>query len=903
MPTNFFPPAVNVKQTNLEIGSSVQFSSLFDVLDLDPGATATRYRFRDNSTYAPGGYFVLNNVRQTSGVWIEVDASQIAGLYYRSGLVISAESIGIQAFDGQFWSTASYGDVNTVAANVRQPIVSASNFSVTGFEGLAVDGLVSASDPDGYAITKFRFVDRSTNSTGGFFSFNGIAQTSGVWFEVPAAQLSLLRYIGGQVGESETIGIQAFDGALWSDELNIIATTIPNNSPPVVTAFDAKLKIDTTILATNMFQFSDPDGNSLKKVQFFDTGSLLTGGYFTINGVVQAANTWFEVDFNQLSSVEYHSASQTDFERFRVRAFDGRFWSANTSAKVETIDIPRFDANPETISIRELSITPFADFLVPDNGPAITNIEIIDLNGEAGSADLVLNGNAGTHLEWGELHRLTSAEFADLEILGGFENTATDDPGRKFDAIVYRAYNGFYWSDWQRLEVNTDITAIDALESGGDYAALSGKTVITFTFPEVVPFYYPDDAPERGSNAQELTPTIAAGVRRALAVYEDFLNVDFIEIPSVQGLGAFVFMRNDQSGSSGYAYLPPGPNTPGTSIGIPGDIWLNQNDPNIVEMNAIGFNTVLHEIGHALGLKHPFVDAINPPPGLPGSATPGVADGTDNDRYSIMSYTAVGLEVTTPMLYDLLNLMNWYGGNPNYNPEDTQIFIPQNFDDLGMIWDAGGYDSFNLGNQTVSVVADIREGRFSSIGGQVDNLAIAYGATIENLRGGSGDDTLRGNALGNIIIGGVGNDSLQGFAGTDTLRGDAGNDSYLYTYGDGFDTIDENRGAGRDTLIMNAFGDLNSFQQDIRFRRANNGLDLDIQLTVDGGEAQGGITIRNMGWGGSRIETLRFLDINGNIINPDVDLRSIYEQATNSLQSFRLTEFSTSFGVIAAPLV
>jgi hypothetical protein len=58
-----------------------------------------------------------------------------------------------------------------------------------------------------------------------------------------------------------------------------------------------------------------------------------------------------------------------------------------------------------------------------------------------------------------------------------------------------------------------------------------------------------------------------------------------------------------------------------------------------------------------------------------------------------------------------------------------------------------------------------------------------------------------------------------------------------------------------------------------------------------------------MAWGGSRIESLRFLDSGGNSINPDVDLRSIYEQATNSLQAFRLTEFTTSYGVLAAPLV
>ena len=71
------------------------------------------------------------------------------------------------------------------------------------------------------------------------------------------------------------------------------------------------------------------------------------------------------------------------------------------------------------------------------------------------------------------------------------------------------------------------------------------------------------------------------------------------------------------------------------------------------------FLTILHELGHALGLKHPF-EAPNPIPAA-----------LDNYFYSIMSYTAspysahgnnyASFYPTTPMYYDLLALQGMYG--------------------------------------------------------------------------------------------------------------------------------------------------------------------------------------------------------------------------------------------------
>jgi Ca2+-binding RTX toxin-like protein len=57
-----------------------------------------------------------------------------------------------------------------------------------------------------------------------------------------------------------------------------------------------------------------------------------------------------------------------------------------------------------------------------------------------------------------------------------------------------------------------------------------------------------------------------------------------------------------------------------------------------------------------------------------------------------------------------------------------------------------------------------------------DNIAVAYGAVIENAVGGSGNDWLTGNAANNFLRGGAGQDKLNGDEGDDILQGGAGDD-------------------------------------------------------------------------------------------------------------------------------
>jgi hypothetical protein len=77
--------------------------------------------------------------------------------------------------------------------------------------------------------------------------------------------------------------------------------------------------------------------------------------------------------------------------------------------------------------------------------------------------------------------------------------------------------------------------------------------------------------------------------------------------------------------------------------------WYGQNRD--LTPGGYGYETLLHELGHALGLKHPFDDSIN----LPKSQ--------DNTGNTLMSYTSAGGPYQHYSQYDVAALKWLYGGD------------------------------------------------------------------------------------------------------------------------------------------------------------------------------------------------------------------------------------------------
>src|SRR3546814_9115392 len=73
-----------------------------------------------------------------------------------------------------------------------------------------------------------------------------------------------------------------------------------------------------------------------------------------------------------------------------------------------------------------------------------------------------------------------------------------------------------------------------------------------------------------------------------------------VEVPDAGAGGAIRFGTESMSDAAGYAYYP-------SSTELGGDIWIANNfDYNTSPVvGNYGYLTLMHEIGHALGLKHP----------------------------------------------------------------------------------------------------------------------------------------------------------------------------------------------------------------------------------------------------------------------------------------------------------
>jgi len=286
-----------------------------------------------------------------------------------------------------------------------------------------------------------------------------------------------------------------------------------------------------------------------------------------------------------------------------------------------------------------------------------------------------------------------------------------------------------------------------------------------------------------GSGVFALDPVMRDAVRAALASWAAVANVRFVEVTETAtdvGELRFAWTALDPDDQS-RAFEP-------AATAKAGDVWLNALAPwgDGAAPGTYGYSTLLHEIGHALGLKHPFEGATVLP--------------EQHDAYvnTLMTYNAsvvspgswAEFEPTTPMLYDILALQAIYGANNAWRTGDDTYMFVQGQSYLQTLWDAGGNDTIVWEGSGESATIDLREGAVSDLGNALvywdfafsrswtDDLSvgIAFGTSIENATGGDAADTLVGNDRPNVLTGRAGDDRLTGGVGNDVLDGGPGND-------------------------------------------------------------------------------------------------------------------------------
>ena len=345
----------------------------------------------------------------------------------------------------------------------------------------------------------------------------------------------------------------------------------------------------------------------------------------------------------------------------------------------------------------------------------------------------------------------------------------------------------------------TGLQEIDALLSGTRWA----NAAITYSFPgygaswstSTVTGYGPTNS---GSEPWSLSfaPLSASDQTAFSLVLQQWgypANLQFSQVAdtpaNVGDIRAAYSYQSDMANAQAWA------TSPGSSS-YAGDIWFNSissSAANLWTPGSYPYFAVLHELGHALGLKHPFYEA--------GSASTILPAALDSLSYTVMSYSAkpgdattyFSFYPTTPMLLDIQAIQHLYGTDYGHRAGDDTYTYTDAATYHETIWDAGGLDTIRYSGYRAAAI-DLGAGQGSQIGVPVyvrsaegtnlyaaNNIWIAYGVTIENAAGGYGNDTLTGNAGDNLLEGNGGNDTLNGGAGNDTLNGGTGNDTALFS--------------------------------------------------------------------------------------------------------------------------
>jgi Ca2+-binding RTX toxin-like protein len=316
---------------------------------------------------------------------------------------------------------------------------------------------------------------------------------------------------------------------------------------------------------------------------------------------------------------------------------------------------------------------------------------------------------------------------------------------------------------------------------------LGTGATITYSFPNLGlwsngnTYGQPNDIDE-WTRMFALAATEQAWVKAALAEWSKAANLTFVKVADNAGLvGEIRFAQSNSvgSGSAAHAYYP-------SDNPAAGDVWfspVNWNaDGGGTPRGSYDFLTILHELGHSLGLKHPFTGPNR------------LDDPFDNFFYTIMSYTAsrfspdkdnyASFYPTTPMYYDLLAIQALYGKNLSVSPGNTTYSFFDGKRYFQTINDTGGVDKI-IFNGTQSAVINLNEKQFSQVsetiffngGSSRGTVSIGPDVVIERATGGNGNDVLVGNSVGNVLMGRGGNDSLRGNGDNDTLLGGLGNDT------------------------------------------------------------------------------------------------------------------------------
>jgi len=438
------------------------------------------------------------------------------------------------------------------------------------------------------------------------------------------------------------------------------------------------------------------------------------------------------------------------------------------------------------------------------------------------------------------LETQTTAAGGTLSAAGQLSATA-DDPSQSASGGASTASLIAYNGPAHSLNPFSGNPDIDGVLIGSKW----NSTSLTFSFPTNANQYqagYGSTPSGSGfsTNPGGFIPFNAAqqaAARYALAQIQAYTNEVFTEITETTTTHATIrfAQTSDPNLGSAQAWFP-------SNLSQSGDVWFGTSTNQPFYLTPAPGNwgqaTVMHELGHAMGLKHGHQNYTNldlrsylePTSTIARWGSQAVPTNHDGQSWTLMTYASdpgdpngirfQGDGVNQPQTYmqdDIAALQFLYGANFNTNNTNTtysfstttgQMFI----DGVGQtapsgnvvyrtIWDGGGNDTYDLSNYSTNLSINLNPGAFSNFGmqlannrplsngpvfapGNVANALLSNGdarSLIENAIGGSGNDTFVGNAADNTFRGRGGSDTIDGAGGTDSALFSGARSAYTLT--------------------------------------------------------------------------------------------------------------------------
>lgn len=344
-----------------------------------------------------------------------------------------------------------------------------------------------------------------------------------------------------------------------------------------------------------------------------------------------------------------------------------------------------------------------------------------------------------------------------------------------------------------------------------------GDDIVFYSLPDSVDEYGGSYAGNEHAGFFQASETMGSVVQSALdtdygSVANDGFSVEgFTDLNLVYTTQDGAHIRVAQTTSDPYNYNTAWGYYPNSGQAS-GDVWLSSEtyDYATPVTGTYAYLTMLHELGHTLGLEHAHTSGTN-------GTVPSDYDAMEYTVMSYRSYAGGGTGYSNEtygyiqsfMMLDIAALQQIYGADFTTNSGDTvyswdstsgityvnaqTAISPEGNRIFATIWDGGGIDTYDLSAYATDLVIDLAPGGHSQFStAQLANLGgghIAKGniynalqykgdvrSLIENAIGGAGNDTISGNKAMNALTGGQGHDTLYGLDGKDVLKGGNGKD-------------------------------------------------------------------------------------------------------------------------------